>query len=78
MVSFLDRLMDCITLKIRKQINLTKGLRMACDGSTSVKSYLEEQVQAAKEILVKYESSFFLKELMTEKSASEKVGEALG
>lgn len=51
---------------------------MACDGKHAAKSYIDEQVEAAKEILVKYETNFFLKELMVEKSDHDKVREALG
>ena len=64
MVSFLDRLLDTITIKIKKWCSLGRALREANEGSRSAQSFLEEYITSAREIVLKYDQQFFLKELM--------------
>lgn len=78
MVSFIDRLLVCVTSKLRKHCSLGKALRMACDGPTSTKSYVNNYLKTAHEILNKFEDGFFMKDLLTEKSSENKVSDALG
>ena len=41
MVSFLDRLLESITSKIKKYCSLGRALREANEGSTSAKSFID-------------------------------------
>lgn len=78
MVSFLDRLLQVITLKIKKRVTLGKGLSEAQQGPRSAQTYIDSQIQAAVDCVSKFEEGFFIAELMEEKDSVSKVKEALG
>ena len=47
MVSFLDRLLQLVTLKIKKRVTLAKALSEAAQGPRSAEAYLEQTMAAA-------------------------------
>ena len=78
MVSFLDRLLQCVFALIRKRCSLARALREACQGPRAAKDYIKNYLDSAYVALQKYEDSFFLRDLMDEKSGNKKVENALG
>ena len=64
MVSFLDRLLQTITMKIKKRVNLAKALSEASTGHRSAESYITNQIGAANESVQKFEEGFFINDLM--------------
>jgi len=73
MVSFLDRLLQTITAKIKKRVTLGKALTEASQGPHSAKSYIETHIAGALSTLEKYEEGFFIKEHMDAKDSVTKV-----
>ena len=73
MVSFLDRLLQTITAKIKKRVTLGKALTEASQGPHSAKSYTETHIAGALSTLEKYEEGFFIKEHMDAKDSVTKV-----
>lgn len=47
MVSFLDRLLQTITGKIKKRVNLAKGIKEAMQGPRSTESYIDGTIAGA-------------------------------
>ena len=47
MVSFLDRLLQTITGKIKKRVTLAKALKEASQGPRSAQSFIETQILGA-------------------------------
>ena len=78
MVSFLDRLLQCVLALIQKRCSLARALREACQGPRAAKDYIKNYLDSAQVALQKYEDSFFLRDLMEEKSGKKKVENALG
>ena len=66
MVSFLDRLLQCITAKVKKRVTLNKALAESAQGPRSAKSYQQQHIQSAIEAVQKFEDGFFIRELMEE------------
>ena len=78
MVSFLDHLLQTITAKIKKRVNLAKALSEASTGHRSAESFITNQIGAANESVQKFEEGFFINDLMQQKDSVSKVAEALG
>ena len=78
MVSFLDRLLQTITSKIKKRVTLAKALSEASTGKRSAESFITNHIGAAHESIQKFEEGFFINELMQQKDSVSKVAEALG
>jgi len=78
MVSFLDRLLQIITAKIKKRVTLGKALAEASQGPRSAQSYIDTQIAGALATVQKYEEGFFISEQMEVKDSVTKVEEALG
>ena len=51
MVSFLDRLLQTITAKIKKRVTFAKALKEAAQGPRSAETYMESQIGGAMEAL---------------------------
>ena len=64
MVSFLDRLLQTITSKIKKRVTLAKALSEASTGKRSAESFITNHIGAAHESIQKFEEGFFINELM--------------
>ena len=64
MVSFLDRLMDCITQKISKQASLGMAIKMSRGSPEAGEKFREEVVQEATQTVVKFNENFFMKKHM--------------
>lgn len=78
MVSFLDRLLQVITGKIKKRVTLGKALREASQGPRSAESFIENQIAGAIQSIQKFEEGFFIADLMQEQDPITKVEQALG
>ena len=77
MVSFLDRLLQLVTLKIKKRVTLAKALSEAAQGPRSAEAYLEQTMAAALQSVEKYEEGFFISELMKPQDSISRVEQAL-
>ena len=78
MVSFLDRLLQTITAKIKKRVSLAKAIKEAAQGPKSADAYMASQLASAMLAVQKFDEGFFIRELMKEKDSNTKVAEALG
>ena len=78
MVSFLDRLLQTITMKIKKRVTLAKALSEASTGQRTAESFITNQIGAANESVQKFEDGFFINDLMQQQDSVSKVAEALG
>ena len=58
MVSFLDRLLDCITQKIKKQCNLGTAIKKSCESQAAFK---EEALEGAVMAITKFNENFFMR-----------------
>ena len=78
MVSFLDRLLDCITQKIKKQCNLAKAIKLSLEEENGATEFKEEVLEGANQAVTKFNENFFMKKHMQSKSSEKKVEEAIG
>jgi len=78
MVSFLDRLLQVITAKIKKRVTLAKAIKEAAQGPRSAETFIETQIKGAMESIQKFEDGYFIREHMEEQDSTTKVSEALG
>ena len=53
-------------------------MREANEGSRSAQSFVDQYITSAREIVVKYDQHFFLRELMQKQKSKDKVESSLG
>ena len=78
MVSFLDRLLQTITDKIKRKITLGKALQEVAKGNDQAENFLNGVINGALQSVQKFDEGFFIKELMEEQDSLVKVQAALG
>ena len=64
MVSFLDRVMSCITQKIRKQASLGKAIQISKGSPDGASDFKEEVMEGATQAVTKFNENFFMRKHM--------------
>jgi hypothetical protein len=59
-VSFIDRLLDCILLKIKERFSINKSV---INGKSNFEDY-DQQIQCASAVITKFKENFFVADLM--------------
>jgi hypothetical protein len=73
-VSFVDRLLECIKKKLVKKFGLSQAVSMGLKDQENFK----EQIEQGKNIIAKFKDNFFILELMNEQSEGNKVENFFG
>ena len=71
-VSFIDRLVECLTSKLKTHVSM-RGAVMA--GVKSDENY-KKTIESAVSICLKFQDAFFIKKLMSEPNPAEKLEES--
>ena len=78
MVSFLDRLLECISAKIKKKCNIAVAIKASQASEDGATVFQEEVLEGATLAVSKFNEHFFMRKHMQAKSANSKVEEAIG
>ena len=64
MTSFLDRLLECITKKIRRQCNLSVAIKKSQAEEQGATEFKEEVLEGAVQAVSKFNENFFMRKHM--------------
>jgi len=71
-ISFVDRLLDAITAKIKQKVNINLCIQK---GKSDYEEFSLNQMQIARQILVRFQENFFVYEMMNSLNQSKQPNE---